>query len=145
LAAAEADIVGLNGLTWTGSVAAPTGIGVDTVAERVRFVQAHARERAPELNVLVLFTAIGGDTEGAAARAVVGFGVAPDVVRTSPMMLVGSAPEVVDKLLALRERMGCLVRGRVRHRDRGDATGGRPTRRHLNQYAGSLLIDQVAE
>ena len=40
LAAAEANIIGFTGLTWTGSSLAPTGASVEALAERVRFVRA---------------------------------------------------------------------------------------------------------
>lgn len=45
LAATEADIIGLSGLTWTGSGVAPAGAGFDALAQRVRFIRAHAPDR----------------------------------------------------------------------------------------------------
>jgi probable F420-dependent oxidoreductase len=55
LAAAEADIVGLTGLTWTGSALAPTGASLESLTERTAFVRAEAKTRADalECNVLV--------------------------------------------------------------------------------------------
>lgn len=108
LAAQEADIVGLNGLTVTGSTPVPSGAGFEAIADRVRFIRAHAGERidALELNALALFTSIGGDTESTILGAASTLGIEPDVVRNSPLLLIGSVSEVVDKLVATREQLG---------------------------------------
>jgi probable F420-dependent oxidoreductase len=108
LAAAEADIIGLNGLTWNGSGVTPAGAGFEALADRVRFIRSHAGDRFGriELNALALFTSIGGDTEGAVLGAASALGLEPDVVRGSPLLLIGSVSEVVDKLVAAREQLG---------------------------------------
>jgi hypothetical protein len=108
LAATEADIVGLDGLMWTGSAAAPTGAGVEALAERVRFIRsrAGARFESLELNALALVTSIGGDTHSAVLGAATALGMEPDAVRDSPLMLIGSVSEVVDKLVTTREQLG---------------------------------------
>jgi probable F420-dependent oxidoreductase len=108
LAATEADIVGLTGLTWVGSSLAPTGATPDALAERVQFVQERAGPRFDdlEINILVQVASIGGDTESAISSLAVRLGVTPDVIRASPLALIGSVDEVVDKLVANRERLG---------------------------------------
>ena len=108
LAAAEADIIGFTGLTWTGTGLAPTGASVDALAERVAFVRdcAGARFDNLELNVLTQVATVGGDAEAVVARLVSSLGVGADLVRESPLTLLGSVPEVVDKLVATRERLG---------------------------------------
>ncbi|MFI8528041.1 LLM class flavin-dependent oxidoreductase [Promicromonospora sukumoe] len=108
LAAQEADIVALNGLTVTGSDVAPDGAGFDAVAARVRLLEAYAGERFSrlELGALTLVASVGGDADRAVLPVASALGLAPDVVRDSPLALVGSASEVVDKLLATRERLG---------------------------------------
>jgi probable F420-dependent oxidoreductase len=108
LAAAEADIVGFTGLTWTGTSLAPTGASVDALAERVGFVRDRAGDRFDdlELNILTQFVSIHGDTQGTVTELAATLGTDPDLVRTTPLTLIGSVPEVVDKLVATRERLG---------------------------------------
>ncbi|MFI8527583.1 TIGR03621 family F420-dependent LLM class oxidoreductase [Promicromonospora sukumoe] len=108
LAAQQADIVGLNGLTVAGSTAKPTGVGYDAIADRVQFLRAHAGERMNviELSTLALVTSIDGDTESTVRDVASGLQIAPTVVHDSPLVLVGSTSEVVDKLVAVREQLG---------------------------------------
>ena len=108
LAATEADIIGFTGLTWTGSSLAPTGASVDDMAERVRFVResAGARFEKLELNILTQVISIGGDTDTAVAALASEIGASPDLVRSSPLTLIGSVEEVVDKLVATRDTLG---------------------------------------
>jgi probable F420-dependent oxidoreductase len=108
LAAAEADIIGFTGLTWTGTALAPTGASTDALAERVAFVRdrAGARFGHLELNILTQVTSLGVDAEATVARLASSLGVAAELVRDSPLTLIGSVPEVVDKLVATRERLG---------------------------------------
>lgn len=108
LAATEADIVGFTGLTWTGSSLAPTGASVDNLAERVRFVRDRAGNRFDELelNILTQVTSIGGDSQTTVMELASRLGTRPDLVRSSPLTLIGSVPEIVDKLVATREELG---------------------------------------
>lgn len=108
LAAAEADIIGFTGLTWTGAALSPTGASTDALAERVTFVRdrAGARFSDLELNILTQVTSIGGDAEATLARLASTLGVEAELVRDSPLTLIGSVPEVIDKLGANRERLG---------------------------------------
>jgi probable F420-dependent oxidoreductase len=108
LAATEADIIGFTGLTWTGGSLAPTGASADALAERVTFIRdrAGARFSELELNILTQVTSIGGDEETTLERLASTLGVEVELVRDSPLTLIGSVPEVVDKLVANRERLG---------------------------------------
>lgn len=108
LAATEGDIVGFTGLTWTGASLAPTGGGVDALADRVRFVRERAGGRFEdlELNILTQVTSIGRDAGATLTGLASTLRVEPDVIRTSPLTLVGSVSEVVDKLVATREMLG---------------------------------------
>jgi probable F420-dependent oxidoreductase len=108
LAATEAAIVGFTGLTWTGSTLAPRGAGVDALAERVRFVRDRAGDRFDdlELNILTQLVSIGGDSQTTITELASSLRTEPDLVRTTPLTLIGSVPEVVDKLVAIREELG---------------------------------------
>ena len=108
LAAAEADIVGFTGLTWTGTSLAPTGASTDALAERVSFVRERAGARFAdlELNILTQITSIGGAADDTLAGLAASLGVSQELVRDSPLTLIGSVPELVDKLVSNRERLG---------------------------------------
>ena len=108
LAASDADIIGLTGLTWTGAWLAPTGASTDALAERVAFVRDRAGDRFAnlELNLLTQVTSIGGDARATLATLASTLGVPEQQVRESPLTLIGSESEVVDKLIANRERLG---------------------------------------
>jgi probable F420-dependent oxidoreductase len=108
MAAREADIVGITGLTWSDGRMKASGIGRATVAERAAFLREAAGDRAAsiELNVLVLHTELGPSTVTDPAALSVQFGIDSDQVGDSPMLLVGSVSEVEDKLLAIRESIG---------------------------------------
>lgn len=108
LAASEADIVGFTGLTWTGTALAPTGASIDALAERVAFVRERAEGRFDdlELNILTQVASIGGDTDTVVSETASMLGAKPELVRSTPLTLIGSVSEVVDKLVATRERLG---------------------------------------
>lgn len=108
LAAAEANIVGFTGLTWTGSSMAPTGASLESLTERTAFVRALATTRADslEFNVLVQAVSIGRPLDDQIEQVADNLGVPPEVVRASPLALVGSQSEIVNKLLAIREQTG---------------------------------------
>jgi probable F420-dependent oxidoreductase len=108
LAAAEADIVGLTGLTWTGSSLAPTGASVDALEERVGFVRRQAGDHFEdlEINILTQVTKVGGDTESTISALASALAVDTELVTSTPLTLIGSVAEVIDKLVANRERVG---------------------------------------
>ncbi|MCL2393480.1 MAG: TIGR03621 family F420-dependent LLM class oxidoreductase [Acidimicrobiaceae bacterium] len=108
LAATEANIVGFTGLTWTGSAAAPTGASLEALTERASFVRAKAGHRADELelNVLVQAVSIGRPLEEQVEEIAAQGGLSAELVRNSPLALVGSQGEVVSKLQAIREQTG---------------------------------------
>jgi probable F420-dependent oxidoreductase len=108
LAAAEANIIGFTGLTWTGSSMAPTGASLESLTERAAFVRAQAPTRADslEFNVLVQAVSIGRPLDDQIDQVADNFGAPPELVSTSPLALVGSQSEVVNKLLAIREQTG---------------------------------------
>jgi hypothetical protein len=108
LAAAEANIVGFTGLTWTGTALAPTGASLQSLKDRAEFVRANAAERgeALEFNVLVQTVSIGKTLEEQEARVAAQLSVPTELVRSSPLALVGSEREVIEKLHTVREQTG---------------------------------------
>jgi probable F420-dependent oxidoreductase len=108
LAAADANIVGFTGLTWTGSSLAPTGASLESLTERTDFVRAEAGSRAEslEFNVLVQAVSIGEPLEEQIEQVAADLGVTPELVRTSPLALVGSQSEIINKLKGIREQTG---------------------------------------
>jgi probable F420-dependent oxidoreductase len=119
LAAEQADIVGFTGSTWTGNAMRMTGASSAAVRERVEFVHQAAGERfgGLELNVSIGSAVVG---EGAAVRleeVATRASATPEEIRDSPMYLVGSPGEAVEKLLRLREEVGLsyfVFQGRVK-------------------------------
>ncbi len=108
LAAEEADMIGFTGLTWQGDRLQPTGASVDAFAERVAFVRSRAGDRFDrlELNVLVQTATVGDQAGVAVERVASDLGAPADLVRSSPLTLLGSRREVVEKVLRLREELG---------------------------------------
>ena len=68
--------------------------------------RAGARFGDVELNILTQVTSIGGDAEATLAGLASALGEEKELVRDSPLTLIGSVAEVVDKLVANRERLG---------------------------------------
>ena len=108
LAASEANIVGLTGLTWTGSGLAPTGASLESLTERAAFVraQAGARTNALEFNILVQAVSVGQPLAHQAETVSRNLGVTPELVRNSPLALVGSQSKMIEKLHYIREQTG---------------------------------------
>jgi probable F420-dependent oxidoreductase len=110
LAAREADIVGLSGITFRGGGAVPpdlSGWRVSSVDERVRIVrEAAGKERYERLvlNALVQRVVVTDDRRGAAAELTSRTQLTPDEILQSPYVLIGSIDQMVADLLARRER-----------------------------------------
>lgn len=109
-AAAEADIVGITAQTWNGTAMKMdnTGLSLEAYVERVDFVRKHAEARFDhiELNLPVSGVYIGNDVEKQVAEVAVAQSSTPEVVRESPLFLIGSKSAVVDKLQRVREELG---------------------------------------
>jgi probable F420-dependent oxidoreductase len=111
LAAAEADIVGLTGVTFArgGGDRDLSGFGPAGVDERVTLVRKAAGMRFDqlELNALVQQVVVTGDRRSAAkelARRWPMLGV--DAILASPFLLLGSVDEIVAQLIERRARWG---------------------------------------
>jgi probable F420-dependent oxidoreductase len=112
-AGAAADIVGVNPSIHSGEVdadAARDGMA-DRMDRKLEWVREGAGERFDELeiNAWVPVVVVTDDAEGVAAMLAPGFGLdaahAGDTLE-SPMTMVGTEDEIVDRLLRRRERWG---------------------------------------
>jgi probable F420-dependent oxidoreductase len=112
LAAREADIVGLSGITFRQGGAAPpdlSGWRVAAVDERVRLVRGMAGDRFPalELNAYVQRVVVTEDRHGAAEELTHRWTqLSADEILASPYVLIGTIGQIVEDLEARRERWG---------------------------------------
>jgi probable F420-dependent oxidoreductase len=112
LAARDADIVGLSGITFRRGGAAPpdlSGWRVSGVDERVQLVREAAGDRYPrlELNALVQRVVVTDDRRRAAEELTSRWAqLTADEFLASPYVLVGTVSQMTDDLLERRERWG---------------------------------------
>ncbi len=112
LAARQADIVGLSGVTFRQGGAAPPDLSAWRVAEvdeRVRLVREAAGDRFPrlELNALVQRVVVTDDRHGAAEELTRRWTqLSADEILQSPYVLIGTIDQIVEDLQARRERWG---------------------------------------
>ncbi len=109
-AAREADIVGVNASIHSGQVdtAAAHDALPASIDEKVAWVRAAAGERLAdlEINAWLSVAAVTDDAAGLAEALSGVFAASPDEVLGSPLTLIGSLPEIVDRLQERRERWG---------------------------------------
>ena len=110
LAAAEADIVGLTGITFAHGGVAPdfSGFRAADVDTRVRLVREVAGDRLAELELSALLQRVMvGDRQALAAELVQRWSaLSVEDVLASPFVLLGSVDEMVDQLQRQRARWG---------------------------------------
>lgn len=111
LAAKEADIVGLTGITFRRGGAAPdlSDGSASAVDERVRLVRATAGDRAASLELSALVQrVIVTDQRRQAARDLAArwTQLSPEQILESPFALLGTVDQMADDLRARRERWG---------------------------------------
>jgi probable F420-dependent oxidoreductase len=111
LAAKEADIVGLSGITFRRGGMEPELSGWRTagVDERVRLVREAAGDRYDrlELNALVQRVVVTDDRRQAAEKLANRWTqLSPEEILQSPYVLLGSVDQLVEDLQARRERWG---------------------------------------
>jgi probable F420-dependent oxidoreductase len=112
-AGAHADIVGVNPSIHSGEIdgdAARDGLA-DRMDAKLGWVREGAGERFDdlELNAWVPVVSITDDAQAVAELLAPGFGLGdedPTSLLDSPMVVVGTVPELVDRLHARRERWG---------------------------------------
>jgi probable F420-dependent oxidoreductase len=111
LAAKEADIVGLSGITFRSGGMAPdlSGWRVSGIDERVRLVREAAGKRYMrlELNALVQRVVVTDDRHQAAEELASRWPqLSPEEILRSVYVLVGTVDQLVEDLQARRERWG---------------------------------------
>ncbi len=112
LAARQADIVGLSGVTFRQGGAAPpdlSGWRVAAIDERLRLVRETAGDRFPrlELNALVQRVVVTEGRHGAAEELTRRWTqLSAAEILASPYVLIGTIDQIVEDLEARRERWG---------------------------------------
>jgi probable F420-dependent oxidoreductase len=110
LAAREADIIGING-TMTAGVVGPEAISTMTaeaVDDKVAIVRAAAGDRLAdiEMNVRAFMVNVTNDRSAVMEGLASMLSVDPGFVPASPFALIGTPAQIVEDLLARRERWG---------------------------------------
>lgn len=109
-AARHADIVGVNASIHSGTIdtAAAHDALPAAIDEKVTWVRDAAGARIDELeiNAWLSVAHVTNDAAGLAAALAAVFDAPPDQVLASPLVLVGSESEIVDRLHERRERWG---------------------------------------
>lgn len=107
IAAREADVVGFTGARFNRDGDGATLAGPSELDERVAFVRSEAGDRDPVLNLLIQHVEVTDDRAAALER------LRPyDTTRSAdelgelPVLLVGTAEQIADRLRAQRERFG---------------------------------------
>jgi probable F420-dependent oxidoreductase len=112
IAAREADIVGLNFRTTPRGDADPSDFSAEATAQKVAWVREAAGERFDELelSVFVGFLAVADEPRRAAEQILEAWRLtgklSVDQLLETPQALVGSVEQIVETLLARRERFG---------------------------------------
>ena len=110
LAGREADIVGINPNLRAGAVttdAATSASGAETV-KKLGWIREGAGDRfdAIELQIRYFMCAITDDAMGFAGRVAPALETTPEEVLGSGAALIGTIPEMIDRLVARREEWG---------------------------------------
>jgi len=112
MAAREADVVGVTGAGRTlpdGQHHEPSGFPPAAVDETVALIREAAGERVQEIEMhaLIQGVIVTADRRGEAEQIAARFPLlTPDVALGTPFLLIGTVDEIVDDLLARRERWG---------------------------------------
>ena len=110
LAAREADIVALTGVTFSqgGTGRDFSGFTAAGTDERLRWIREAAGERFArlELNALIQRVIVTGDRAKAAEDLARQWSLAPAEILEGPFVLLGTADEIVEALRRRRERWG---------------------------------------
>jgi probable F420-dependent oxidoreductase len=108
LAAREADIVGITTRARPDGAKDNADLTAEATARKIGWIREAAGDRFPdlELNAVVGDVLPTADGRGAAERLASEYGVTPEAILASPLVLVGSVDEMVERLQERRERFG---------------------------------------
>jgi probable F420-dependent oxidoreductase len=108
VAAREAEIVGITTRARHDGLKETTDLTAEATARKLEWVRAAAGERFAgiELNMVVGDVVATGDRRAAAERLAGEHGVTPEEILDSPLVLIGRPEEMIEHLLAQRERFG---------------------------------------
>jgi probable F420-dependent oxidoreductase len=110
IAGREADIVGVNATLVNGTIDADAlaSMGPAAIDEKVGWVRAGAGDRFDqiEMNVRAFFVRVTDDRIGTAQGIADMLGFTRDDVLDTPFALIGTPAQIVEDLLARRERWG---------------------------------------
>jgi probable F420-dependent oxidoreductase len=110
IAAREADIVGINPSLAPGAVGPEViaDMSSQAVSEKVAIVRekAGARFSDIELNIRTFLVNVTEDGKAAREKLATGMGVDAALIHDSPFALIGSPNELIDTLIARREKFG---------------------------------------
>ncbi|MGH2561317.1 MAG: TIGR03621 family F420-dependent LLM class oxidoreductase [Thermomicrobiales bacterium] len=108
IAAREADIVSVTNRANPDGSKDNEDLTAEATDRKLAWIREAAGERFPtiELNVMCSTVVVTDDREGEAARLAAEFGLTAEQILGSPIMLVGTVDQLVETLLARRERWG---------------------------------------
>lgn len=110
IAARHADIVGINGTMAAGAVGpeALASMTAEAVDEKVAIVATKGADRLAEieLNVRAFFVAVTDDRAAVVQQIAGGLGLPTEAIEATPFALIGTPAQIVDDLLARRDRWG---------------------------------------
>ena len=110
IAGRQADIVGINATLSSGVVDADaiSTMTAAAVEEKLAVVREAAAARIDdiELSIRTFFVSVTDDRQRAVDEMAAFAGVDEETIAESPFAMIGSAAQIVDNLLARRERFG---------------------------------------
>jgi len=108
VAAREADIVGITTRAHADGSKDTADLTAAATDQKSSWIREAAGERLAdiELNAVVSDVIVTDDRQAAAERLASAYGVPPAEILASPLVLIGSTDEMVERLLERRERFG---------------------------------------
>ena len=108
VAAREADIVGITTRAHADGSKDTADLTAAATDQKISWIRDAAGERLAhiELNAVVSDVIVTDDRQGEVDRLASAYGVPPEEILASPLVLIGSTDEMVEQVLERRERYG---------------------------------------
>jgi probable F420-dependent oxidoreductase len=108
IAGREADVVGITTRARHDGLKETTDLTAAATEQKIAWIReaAGARFARIELNMVVGDVIVTSDRRSAAEDLAGQYGVTPDEILASPLVLIGTPDEMIEQLLAHRERFG---------------------------------------